>query len=294
MRRTLLLIGGLALLGCGGRTEHEQLGDRRYAEGAYADALAEYRLATRQRRPSLELRAKRAAAALKAGQLEEAVQAWRELGQADPAARTEAAEGLARTARAAMDRRDVVALRAALGALRELSPARLAGLGQALLLALVPERADTSMLLEVAAGQSGDGLDSLVAMWGELMARAGRCDEAMRAFEGVSRRRSPAVVRRAANIGIANCGIEQGRVALASGDLEQAEARFREVVLIGVPDSTVRLAWVLLGDVKWAGGDTLTAVDAYRRAAAGGDDDNPIVQRALEQLRKLEGSHPAP
>jgi tetratricopeptide (TPR) repeat protein len=178
--------------------------------------------------------------------------------------------------------------------LRELSPSRLGGLGQELLLALVPERADTTMLLEAAAQQPGDGLDSLVALWGDLMARAGRCDEAEQAFEGVARRRPNAVVRRVANIGLANCGVERGRVALAAGDLEQAEARFREVVLIGMPDSTVRLAWTLLGDVRWASGDTVTAVDAYRRAAAGGDDDNPIVQRALEQLRKLEGTNPGP
>ena len=289
-----LVTGALVLAACSGRTEHEKLGDRRYAERAWADALAEYRLATKTRRPSLELRAKRAGAALRAGALEEAVASYRELAQEEPSARADAAEGIARVARAAMAARDVAALRLALHALRDVAPSRLMAFGSNLILALDPEHGDTAMLLTAAAVAPGAALDSLVAVWSELAARTGHCDEAAPALEGVLRRRSPSVVQRSARGTLAGCRVDAGRLALSSGDLEQAETLFRDAVLLGVPDSTVRLAWVLIGDVRWAGSDTLSALDAYRRAAQGGDDDNAIVQRALEQLRKLEGSTTQP
>ena len=287
-----LLCACASLSACGGRTEHEKLGDRRYAERAWSDALAEYRLAARQRRPSLELRSKRAAAALRAGALAEAVTAYRELAEAEPSARTEAAEGLARVARAAIELRDVAATRGALEALLELSPSRLGGLGPGVALALDPERGDTALLLAAAAAQPGPALDSLVGRWAELVAREGRCDEAARAWEGVLRRAPGAAVQLQARSGLANCRVDAGRLALSAGQLEDAEALLREAVLLGVSDSTIRLAWVLIGDVRWANGDTLTAVDAYRRASAGGDVENPIVARALEQLKKLEGREP--
>lgn len=279
---------------CSGRNEHEKMGDRRYAERAWSDALAEYRLAVRLGRPSPELRAKRASAAMRAGALEEAAQSYRELAQAEPSLRTEASEGLARVTQAALLARDVAALRLAIDALRELSPSRLAGLGQGLIMALHPERADTTMLLAAAVTLPAAGLDSLVARWAELVAREGRCEEAAPAWEGVLRRSGGAGVQLQARSGLANCRVDAGRLALSAGNLDQAEALLREAVLLGVGDSTVRLAWVLIGDVRWAGGDTLTAADAYRRASAGGDVENPIVARALEQLKKLEDAQRGP
>jgi len=62
----------------------------------------------------------------------------------------------------------------------------------------------------------------------------------------------------------------------------------------GVPDSLSRLAWVLIGDARWAAGDSVLAVEAYRKAAERGDENNPTVQRALEQLRRLTGNPDLP
>ena len=60
MKRVVLLVAA----GCANRRDHERLGDRRYAEHAWVDAVAEYRLAARQHRPSLELRGKLGAATM--------------------------------------------------------------------------------------------------------------------------------------------------------------------------------------------------------------------------------------
>jgi len=99
-------------------------------------------------------------------------------------------------------------------------------------------------------------------------------------------------VTRAARIGLSGCHVEAGRLALSAGNLEEAELSFLTAVAIGIPDSTVRLAWVLIGDARWANGDTAQAVEAYGKAITNAADDNPIAQRAREQLEKLTGGNP--
>lgn len=284
-----------SLVGCARGTDHERMGDRRYAEHAWVDALAEYRLAARQHAPSVELRAKLASAALHAGALTEAAAAWQGLGRSDPSARTEAADGLMRTARAAIAARDVVALRAALLGLREMAPERVPELGSALSLAL-EERpvTDADAVLVAAAGAQGALADSLVVVWAEASARSGRCDVAARAFSALVLRGATSGLARAAKGGLAGCRVDAGREALSAGNLEEAEVQLRAAVALGVPDSTVRLAWVLIGDVKWAGGDTAVALESYRKAIAGAEDDNPLAVRAREQMQKLLGNSPTP
>ncbi len=295
-RRLAAAAAVLALAACSRGTDHERLGDRRYAEGAWLDALAEYRLASRQRSPSWELRAKLAHAAMHAGDLPEAVRAWRELARTDPASRAEAVEGLVRTARAAVEARDPAGLRAAAAAMRELAPERLGpALGEGLrdLLTLGARPEDPDLLLAAAARASRVEADSLVALWADAAAVAGRCDWAARAFESLLRRRPSDATQRLARGGLGACELDAGRTALAAGELDEAIVRFRAAIAWGIRDSTVRLAWALLGDASWADGDSAAAADAYARAIAGGGDDNPVVQRAREQLRKLTGQEPA-
>lgn len=286
----------LLLAGCNQRTDHERLGDRRYAERAWVDAAAEYRLAARQRRPSLELRTKLGAAMLHAGSLSEAASAYGELGREEPMAVRTAADGLVRTARAAIGTRDVAALRVAITELKALAPERLAELGGGLTLGLEqrtgPEWPD--LVLAAAAGSPGTLADSLMAAWAEATARAGRCEIAARAFDALIRREGGSAITRAARGGLAGCRVDAGRAALAAGQLDVAEEQFRAAVSLGIPDSTVRLAWVLIGDVRWAGGDTAVAIESYRKATVGADEDNPIAQRAREQLLKLTGNQESP
>lgn len=285
----------MALGGCEVRSDHERLGDRRYAEGAWVDALAEYRLAARQRRASVELQAKRAAAALRAGALMEAVEAWKALAT-DPAAGPEAVDGLVRTARAAASARDVQALRLAAEALIALAPRRLGeALGPSLVAALEAEGVELPAdLLLVAAAQVPAIADSLVGVWAEHAAREGRCPEAGAAWAGLMRRGGGPVVERRARAAMAGCRLDEGRVLLSAGKLEEAEAALHDATLAGSPDSLVRLAWVLIGDARWAAGDSLLAADAYRKAIENGPEDDPVVLRAAEQLLRLTGNQPTP
>ena len=169
------------LAGCRTRTDHERVGDRRYAEGAYLDAAAEYRMATRLRHPSTELFAKLGAASLNAGDPTGAVQAYARLAREEPAASGEAADGLVRAARLASDKQDLAALRAAVAELRKLAPSRLplalasaAAAGFSAEHDLVGAEAAEIVLAAAAGARTSRAQDSLLLLWGELTMRLER------------------------------------------------------------------------------------------------------------------------
>jgi hypothetical protein len=278
---------------CVAGPDHERLGDRRYADRSFTDALAEYRLALRQHAPSPELRAKFAAAALHVGALQEAVGAYRALAGAEPTSAEEAAEGLTRAAALAIDARDLAALAQAVTGLREVQPDRpLGALAAALGASFDPgARAAEALdlLLQAAAVSRPATADSLLVLYGDLNAQLTQFDVAQRAYEGVLRRAPSPPLARAARAGLATCAVERGRDALGWGLLEDATEWFRTAIGYGEPDSIVRVAWLLTGDAQWAAGDTSDAVEAYRRAAAGGGENDATAARANEQLRKLLG-----
>ena len=296
-RRVLLRAGGAwAVFLCAACTQgpdHERLGDRRYAERSFIDALAEYRLAMRQPSPSPELRTKFAAAALHIGALTEAVAAYRDLAREDLASQDDAADGLAHAARLAIDARDLAALGQAVAALRQLQPDRvLGGLATALGASYEPggRPGDAlDILLQGAAVSAPGTADSLLVLYGDLNVQLTQLDAAQRAYESVLRRSPTRAVAQAARAGLVRCAIERGRDALGAGFLEDAVEWFGRAIAFGEPDSLVRVAWLLTGDARWAGSDTARAADAYRRAAGGGGDNDPTATRANEQLQKLLG-----
>jgi len=279
---------------CSPVVDHERLGDRWYAERAFVDALAEYRLAMRQRAPDAELRAKFAEAALQAGALGDAVTAYHDLARSEPASVDEAADGLTRAARLAIGARDMAALSDALVALREVAPQRAVGflavaLGAGTAYVRRPDAMD--VLLEAAAAASTlAGADSFLVDYADLNANMGRCDAATRTYEAILRRNRqvPPLVE-AARGGLAGCEVQDGKASLSAGALQDAEVSFRKAIAVGEPDSVVRLAWLLIGDTRWAKGDTAVAQDAYRRAMSGASEGDPISARANDQLNRLLG-----
>jgi tetratricopeptide (TPR) repeat protein len=277
--------------------DHERLGDRRYAEHMYVDALAEYRLAMQQKRPSAALRAKFGEAALRSGSLTEAAGAYLGLAQAEPSEVELAADGLVRTARLAAASRDMGALADALVALQDVAPQRAVGAFAVALgassTALAKRPEAMGVYLEAAADATDPAAaDSFLVAWGDVNARLGRCDQAEEAYNGVLRRSPPPGLVRQAEGGLAGCAVAQGQLSLSAGVLPDAAESFEQAIGIGEPDSIVRLAWLLLGDTRWAGGDTANALDAYRHAIAGAGDGDPVATRATAQMNRLLGTAP--
>lgn len=297
MKRLATLFALLALACTRSAANHEELGDRAYAVGSYADALAEYQLARRANAGSATLLAKVGATAMHAQDHELAAEAYRALGRRDRSRAEEAADGLDRVARAALAANDRTALSSALAGLREVAPRR--PLGRYVVLAALDavDRGDTAearALLPVAAASVADAAraDSLLFVYGRTLVRIKDCSTAVRVFEGVIRRqRAPSVVE-SAREGLGLCTLVEGQTALEQGRPADAEAWFRRATAPGASPDVERAAFLGLGDVRMAEGDLAGAMESYRQALVGGTPGDTISQRAQEKLNALGKAEP--
>ena len=296
MKHIALLL--LALTGCTrSAANHEELGDRAYAAGSWADALAEYQLGRRTDAGSAPLLAKLAAAAMHAEDYELAAESYRALARRDRSRAEEAADGLERAARAALAANDRTALASALTGLREIAPRR--PLGRYVVLAALDavDRGDTAeavALLPAAAASAVDATraDSLLFVYGMTLVRTRDCGTAVRVFEGVIRRqRAPSVVE-SAREGLGLCALVEGQIALERGRPADAETWFRRATAPGASPDVTRAAFLGLGDVRLAQGDIGGAMESYQQALVGGTPGDTIAQRAQEKLNALGKAEP--
>jgi len=300
VRRVALLAGALVLvlLSCTrSAANHEELGDRAYSAGQYADALAEYQLGRRASPGNATLLAKVGAAALHAEDFGLAAEAYRTLARRDRSRADEAADGLDRVARAALAANDRSALASALTGLREAAPRR--PLGRYVVLAALDavDRGDTAAavaLLPVAAASAPDAAraDSLLFVYGRALVRVRDCSTAVRVFEGVIRRQRAAVVVEEAREGLGLCALVAGQRALEQGHPDDAEAWFRRATAPGASTDVVRAAFLGLGDVRMSQGDVPGAMESYQQALLGGTPGDTISQRAQEKLNALGKAEP--
>jgi len=289
-------IVGLALLVAAGCTrsaaDHEELGDRAYAAGAYRDALAEYQLGLKAQPGNADLQAKAAAAALHTGDYAIAVAAYRALAQRDRSRAGEAADGLERVARAALAANDRAAVVSALAALRAVAPERPLGRYARLAALDATDRGDSAAALAIlpsAVATAGDPrtADSLLYLYGMAAARVRDCTTAVAAFEGVIRRQRESAVQDAAREGISLCALIEGQRLLEAGKPADAENWFRRATAPGAPPEVTRGAFLGLGDVRLAQGDVPGALESYQQALVGGAPGDTITQRAQAKINAL-------
>jgi len=287
-----------ALLACTrSAADHEELGDRAYAAGSFADALAEYQLGRKANPGSAPLLAKVAAAAVHAEDYELAAESYRALSRRDRSRAEEAADGLDRVARAALAANDRTALASALTGLREIAPRR--PLGRYVVLAALDavDRGDTAeavALLPAAAAAASDvaRADSLLFVYGMTLVKTRDCNTAVRVFEGVVRRQRAPVVVETAREGLGLCALVEGQRALEQGRPAEAEGWFRRATAPGASPDVVRGAFLGLGDVRLAQGDVAGALESYQQALVGGTPGDTIAQRAQEKLNALGKAEP--
>ena len=271
---------------------HEELGDRLYAQGQYADALAEYQLGLKANAGSAPLHAKTAAAAAHLSDFDTAIAEYRALANEDRSRGEEAADGLERVLRGALAAGERGAVSAAVRALREIAPTRPLGRYVRLVAVDAVDRGDPQdavALVPGAIAASGDGrmADSLLYLYGTASLRAKDCTTAVAAFETVLRRqREPAVLDRARE-GVSQCALVQGQLSLQQGQPAVAEDWFRRATAPGAPVDVARAAFLGLGDVRLALGDVAGAMDSYQQALVGGVPGDTIAQRAREKLNAL-------
>ena len=292
MKSCCRVLAALALACTPSAADHEELGDRNYASGAYADALAEYQLGLKATPGNAGLHAKAAAAAMHTEDYALAAAEYRALAKEDGSRSAEAAEGLQRVIRAALEASDRMAVALALGGLRELAPERPLGRYARLAAIDAADQGNTEAaltLLPIAAASAPDAgsADSLLFAYGMMAVRVKDCATAIPVFEGVLRRgRAPAVTDPARE-GLGLCALVEGQLALERGEPVVAEDWFRRASSPGSTSDVQRGAYLGLGDVQLAQGDVVGALMSYQQALTGGAPGDTIAQRAREKLDAL-------
>lgn len=257
----------LTLAGClGVGADHERLGDEALARGDANAAMAEYEAALGAR-PSAQLYAKLGSAARRSLRLREAAEAYRSLVADDPSRLDEAATGLELVAEEAEHRSDAAGLAAAVSALRDVAPDRLAARHALVLVrigGLEPAELVSVLPFAIAASPDGGATDSLLLAYGAALRATTACEEATRAFEGVRRRTRDRRMADSARGGIAACAAQLGQEALTVNDPYTAERWFITAATADSNGLAGRRAWLGLGDLRRAQGDLLGAMLAYQ------------------------------
>jgi len=300
--RGAIVVVALALACQPSAADHEELGDRWYGGGAYRDALAEYQLGLKARPGDADLEAKLGAAALHVGDYATAVNAYIALGEADRSRAGEAADGLERSARAALGANDRSDAARGLAGLHAVAPTRPLGRYARLAALDAADRGDTAgamALLPGAAAAAGDPrmTDSLLFVYGMAAVRARACSTAVPVFEGVIRRQREPAVADGAREGLGLCALVEGQRLVAAGKPADAEDWFRRATAPGAPSDVVRGAFLGLGDVKLAQGDIAGALESYQQALSGGTPGDTLTQRAQDKINalgKADAPPPAP
>ncbi len=275
---------------CGGTADDaERRGDAAYGQRQFADALREYRsLAGGD--PSPRLWAKLGAAAMHAGELGEAADAYLHLAGEDPGRAQEAAEGLEEVARAAerADRPD--ALQRAVIGLQTVAPDRVPG-RYALRLAqqegAEPAELITLLPRAVAAAPDQGTADSLLALHARLLQQTSGCGQAMFQYRAVLRRTQDSAVRAEARKGAAGCALSLGQRSATSGRDDDAALWFAEAARMDSTSATGRTALFAYGDTRLAQGDTLAAALAYQAIAAAPEVSDSFGSKARARLELI-------
>jgi tetratricopeptide (TPR) repeat protein len=292
--RAIGLALATGLVACGGRTDHEALGDRAYGEARYADAITEYLEASRQgRRP--DVWAKLGAAALHAGELRQSTEAYLKLAELDQARRAEAAEGLDGVARAAERTDNADVLQEAVTGLTAVDPGRSTS-RFALTLARRAD-ADTAELVALlpsalAAASSAEESDSLLVRYGQALQGTEGCGQALLQFRAALRRSRDSSVRAEARQGAAECALALGLRADSTRRTEEAALWYAEAARVDSTTPVGRLALLRFGAARLSQGDTLAAAVAFQTVVAAGTDDS-TGQAAAAALRSIVTITPA-
>ena len=256
----------LLLAACGGSAvDHEGLGDEHYGAGRFPEAQSEYRTAQRGAPPAAAIWAKLGAAALHAGDLAAAVEAYEALGLAEPTRQQEAARGLERVIRAAR-RPDAeggnAIVSSAVVALRRVAPERplsRQALGPAGLEQL--GRGEAVRVLPAALGSADRSaqVDQLLLEYGRALEATTACDAAAEAYRTVLRRAAVRSLTDQARRGLGACALRLGLDALQGEQHMLAEDWLRSAVSADSTGPAGLRARVGLGDARLAQGDVLGA-----------------------------------
>lgn len=266
-------------------------GDAAFARGEYAEALAEYRLALSRGADDANVHLRAAHAFAQMGRMTQARDHFQAAVERNPELRDQAVADLARQARTAATRGNLIAAATAIEAATELEPgvsvddlavplarhyARSGRYARALPFfekALTNQElnGDPEMLYETAMAHQ------------EL----GDCQRALVFFEAFHERGNQRQ-RDEAEWYIGLCSYELGREYRAVGDLDAAVDHLRTTVEVGEPRHLLAQAYFELGEALANRGDCVAAVQAFEEAQRDEHGGPPtLVQRARTRVDQI-------
>jgi tetratricopeptide (TPR) repeat protein len=287
--RNVLLAFLLLGAGCG-QADTERRADEAYAQGRYGDALAMYNsLDAEESEP--RVLAKVGAAALRAGELGKATDAYLRLAGEDPTRGREAAAGLEAVVLAAERRGEATPLQEAVLGLQTIAPDAVPG-RYALVLAqkqeAEPEELVTLLPGAIAGADEQGAVDSLLLRYGRALEATAGCGQALLQYRAVARRAQDSTLRSTARARTGDCALAQGLRAQKAGRQEDAVLWFAEASRVDSSSVTGRRALVSLGDLRLFQGDTLAAALAFQTAvSASGAERDSIGDIARIRLARL-------
>ena len=297
-RLALFLALSVPFAACQSSESAVDRGDRLWADSAYPEALAEYRLAASQREDDEEALVRLAHAYTELGQLAEARDTYERLLARSPAYVDQAVYDYLQLVDRAMRRGDDYGVALALGAA----------------LALRPELQLPDAMRPVAAfhresGQLDDALEyyrralstlppdstpEIVYAIGLLNEELDRCETAMdyyRAFEVQARRQGPRPWRTLlgeARWHTGNCAFTLARRAQRQDRTARALEYYDQMIGLGEPENLLDRAWFERGEILYAAGRFDDALAAYRMVL----ERNPsrtgqLVERAQRRIDEI-------
>ncbi|HET9065266.1 MAG TPA: hypothetical protein VFN22_05565 [Gemmatimonadales bacterium] len=277
----------LLLVACARAHDPETIADIAASEGRWQDAVD----ALTDAEPTPNVLAKRAEAAFQSGNLRGASVDFQRLAVAAPERAGEAAAGLARTAALAGRRSDQLALTTAVLGLREVAPDWPVG-RLALNLRLAPGAPAAEVIDLVPAILAGSPANdvanqSLLALGLARLELEG-CPTGAPVLDALAERVDGDLGRQVLDAR-AGCRLDEGMVALASGDTLAARRLLDATVAMDPAGTAGRRALITLGDVYLSEGDPFAAQIAWRTAAAAPAGSDTITALALERLRTMPG-----
>ncbi|MBI4543842.1 MAG: tetratricopeptide repeat protein [Gemmatimonadetes bacterium] len=291
-----------ALAGCRRGEPALARGDRLWADSAYRAALAEYRLAERQRGAGEAVLARLAHAYSQTDQWDRAREVYQRLLSRAPEYSDQAIFDYITLAQRALRRGDVYGAAGATEAALELRPElEVAEL-------LVPlaryyvqtgdARRATDFYQRALAQAAPDSVPDLLYEMAEVQRAQGNCREAVSYFEAFQQRAqggftaaTPAAGRTRAGEArwhIGRCSFELAREARAGGQLGPALQYLDRVLQLGVPENLQDQAWFERGEILLTVGRPDEALVAFRKVL----ELNPartgqLVERAQRRIDEI-------
>ena len=288
LRRCAVLLAACAP-GCGGGADALARGDALWADSAYEEALAEYRLSTEQNPDDERALSRVAHAYAMVGQLERSREAYETLLTRAPEYTDQAVFdylALAERARARSDRYGMAgAVEAALALRPGLSVAEMAApLARYYGRAGDNDRARTYYERALAYA-TPDSATTLLFDYAQLLESQNNCGEAIEMYSAFRQREPRGERADQARWQIGNCSFQLARQLRESGSPDRALEFLQTTLDLGVPQNLIGQAWFERGEILLELNRRDDALQAYMRVLENARTaGNQLAERARQRI----------